>query len=137
MTELSKMLKAQAREPRRPGDQPSGRPPANRDAETFNLIARSLLNVSDQIPSLVRDGADLKADLAELKNMIWQLGQSVNDARAEIAAIARTVAAPLPLTNPAPRMKLAPRHQTAGAPTGESLREALNSIPGVDAGDRA
>jgi hypothetical protein len=134
MTELSKMLKAQAREPRRPADQAGPKPPANRDAETFNLIARSLLNVSDQIPNLVRDAADLKTDLAEIKNSIWQLANSIASFKSDIERIAQAAAVPLTLREPPAKMRLA---RQAGAPSDESLREALRSIPGVNEnGDR-
>jgi hypothetical protein len=138
MTELSKMLKQQARDPRPLRDQPSQNnkreATTSRDAETFNLIARSLLNVSDQIPNLVRDAADLKTDNAEIKNLIWQIANSIAGLKTDIERIAHAVSVPLTLQNPPGKMKL---RAAGGAPSDESLREALRSIPGVNEnGDR-
>jgi len=73
--------------------------------ETFNLIARSLLNVSDQIPALVRDTSELKVGNAELKNLIWQLNNSILAMQNDIAFIANTMNEVLPQGKP--RIKLA------------------------------
>ena len=73
--------------------------------ETFNLIARSLLNVSDQIPALVRDTSELKVHNAEIKSMIWQLNNSIVAMQNDIAFIANTMNEVLP--HGKPRIKLA------------------------------
>ena len=80
--------------------------------ETFNLIARSLLNVSDQIPALVRDTAELKVSDVEIKNLIWQLSGSITGIQNaiqglanDVAFIANTMNEVLPQGKP--RMKLA------------------------------
>jgi len=103
---------------------PKKAPALEVNAETFNLIARSLLNVSDQIPALVRDCVDLKTDNAELKGMLWQLSASVASLQTDIQTIARSVAGGVSL----PRM----RPGAGGPPSEQSLRETLRSIPGLN-----
>jgi hypothetical protein len=80
--------------------------------ETFNLIARSLLNVSDQIPALVRDTAELKVSDVEIKSLIWQLTNSITSIQnaiqglaSDVAFIANTMNEVLPQGKP--RIKLA------------------------------
>ena len=103
-------------DPRQPGETaPRERAPRvelSTSNETFNLIARSLLNVSDQIPALVRDTAELKVSDVEIKSLIWQLTNSITSIQnaiqglaSDVAFIANTMNEVLPQGKP--RIKLA------------------------------
>jgi hypothetical protein len=97
------------------GVRPAPRVELAQSDETFNLIARSLLNVSDQIPALVRDTAELKVNCAEIlvedaktKNMIFQLANNLAALTSDIQYIASMVGAKGVDTPPnVSRMKLA------------------------------
>jgi methyl-accepting chemotaxis protein len=102
----------------------------NQTDETFNLIAKSLLNVSDQVPNMVRDMAELKVSLLELKHMMESINNSLSYFRQDIENIARATGAIPGVLNLAPQPRRS--QQAPGAPTPEQLREAMRAIPGVD-----
>jgi hypothetical protein len=147
MSEMTKMGHSPKPKSRASGAMPPAEPRAPRTQqsdETFNLIARSLLNVSDQVPALVRDAADLRVDSAEIKaaisemrDMIARLSQSLAALQAglqhDLASIAQAVGTPLTLREQ-PRIKLASGQSRP--PEGASLAEALASIPGIPNGER-
>jgi len=99
--------------------------------ETFNLIAKSLLNVSEQIPMLVRDCADIRVDNSEIKQMIYQLSNNIAALQQDIAyivsSISHLVAPPTPLTQ---RMKL------GVAQSDEEMPSILTRLQGVENGKK-
>ena len=103
----------------------------NQSDETFNLIAKSLLNVSDQVPNMVRDMAELKVGIAELKAMMLHANNTIMGFREDIENIARATGAIPGVLNLPQKMRVGTQ-QAPGAPTPEQLREAMRAVPGLD-----